>query len=84
VAWRGSVVGFIDSESNHPIGDAIMLRSVISKVLGRFVRDERGATMLEYGLLVGLIAILAIAAIGVFGGGLSALFTDSDAEFSKV
>ncbi|MBU6387556.1 MAG: Flp family type IVb pilin, partial [Planctomycetes bacterium] len=38
-----------------------MLQAVVSKVVSRFVRDERGATMLEYGLLVGLIAIVAIA-----------------------
>ncbi|MFN5185350.1 MAG: Flp family type IVb pilin, partial [Planctomycetota bacterium] len=40
-----------------------MFQVVISKVVGRFVRDERGATMLEYGLLVGLIAIVAVAAM---------------------
>ncbi|MBU6388075.1 MAG: Flp family type IVb pilin, partial [Planctomycetes bacterium] len=54
------------------------------KVVSRFVRDERGATMLEYGLLVGLIAIVAIAAIGALGGSLSTFFTDTTAELNKV
>jgi len=61
-----------------------MLQAVVSKVVGRFVRDERGATMLEYGLLVGLIAIVAIAAIGALGGSLSTFFTDTTAELNKV
>ena len=30
-----------------------------------FVRDEEGATMIEYGLMVALIAVVLIAVIGV-------------------
>ena len=33
----------------------------------RFIREEEGASMVEYALLVALIAIIAIAAVG-FGG----------------
>jgi len=33
----------------------------------RFVRDEEGASMVEYALLVALIAIVAIVAIGLVG-----------------
>jgi pilus assembly protein Flp/PilA len=61
-----------------------MLQAVVSKVVSRFVRDERGATMLEYGLLVGLIAIVAIGAIGALGGSLSTFFTDTTTELDKV
>lgn len=53
-----------------------MLSTMISKVAGRFVRDDRGATMLEYGLLVGLIAIVAVTAMTALGTNMSALFTD--------
>ncbi len=66
------------------VGVKAMLQAVVSKVVSRFVRDERGATMLEYGLLVGLIAIVAIAAIGALGGSLSTFFTDTTAELNKV
>ncbi len=33
----------------------------------RFVRDENGASMVEYALLVALIAIVAIVAVTVVG-----------------
>lgn len=51
-----------------------MLQAVVSKVAGRFVRDDRGATMLEYGLLVGLVAIAAIAGITLLGTELQSMF----------
>ena len=38
-------------------------------------REERGATAVEYGLLVGLIAVVLIAAITLLGTDLRALFT---------
>ena len=39
-------------------------------------RDERGATAVEYGLMVGLIAIVIIAAVILFGNTLAASFQD--------
>ena len=42
-----------------------------SKVL---VKKEEGATMVEYGLLVALIACVCIAAIALLGTDLSAMF----------
>ncbi len=41
-----------------------------------FVRDEEGATMIEYGLMVALIAVAMIVAIGALTGGLGNVFTD--------
>ncbi|KRA37419.1 MULTISPECIES: Flp family type IVb pilin [unclassified Nocardioides] len=38
--------------------------------------DERGATAVEYGLLVALIAIAIIVAVTTLGGKLSGLFED--------
>jgi pilus assembly protein Flp/PilA len=37
-------------------------------------RNDRGATMVEYALIVAGIAIVLIVAIGVFSGALSELF----------
>lgn len=54
-----------------------MLQAVVSKVASRFVRDDRGATMLEYGLLVGLVAIAAIAGVTLLGTELKNMFTDA-------
>ena len=37
--------------------------------------DERGATAVEYGLLVALIAAVIVAIVGVLGGQIDAAFT---------
>jgi pilus assembly protein Flp/PilA len=57
-----------------------MFASVLTKVAARFVRDQRGATMLEYGLLVGLVAIAAILAVTAMGTALSTMFTNASNE----
>jgi pilus assembly protein Flp/PilA len=43
--------------------------------LKTMIRDEEGATMVEYGLLVALIALVAIVGVSALGTKLSALFT---------
>ena len=48
------------------------------KSLGAQVRErEEGASMVEYGLLVALIAIAAIAGVIALGAALDALFSDT-------
>jgi pilus assembly protein Flp/PilA len=42
--------------------------------LKSMIRDEEGATMVEYGLLVALIAMVALAAVTLLGKNLSSLF----------
>ncbi len=37
-------------------------------------RDEVGATAVEYGVLVGLIAIAIVVSVGLFGGTVRGLF----------
>jgi pilus assembly protein Flp/PilA len=43
-------------------------------VVASRVKSERGATAVEYGLLVGLIAVAIIVAVAALGGKLSGLF----------
>lgn len=43
-----------------------MKSDAIKKFVRRFVKDERGANMVEYIILVGVVAILAIAAFRYF------------------
>ncbi len=38
-------------------------------------RDEKGATATEYGLLVGLIALIIVAGVGLFGEALDDFFS---------
>lgn len=42
----------------------------------KFVRDESGATAIEYGLLAGLIAVVIIVGAGLLGTNLNTLFTN--------
>jgi pilus assembly protein Flp/PilA len=46
-----------------------MLQQVV-----KFVRDEEGATAVEYGLIIGLIAIALVTVLVAMAGGLSDLF----------
>ena len=38
------------------------------------MREEKGATAVEYGLMVGLIAVVIIATVTLLGGQLNTLF----------
>ena len=44
------------------------------KMVMSMLRDDAGATMVEYGLLVALIAMVCIAAVTLLGQHLSTLF----------
>jgi pilus assembly protein Flp/PilA len=44
-------------------------------IITSMIRDEEGATMVEYGLLVALIALVALGAIQTLGINLSTMFT---------
>lgn len=51
-----------------------MLKNISDKLV-RFFKDEEGASAVEYGLIVGLIAVAIIIILGTLGGGLKNLFT---------
>ncbi len=44
--------------------------------------DERGAAMAEYGLLLALVALAAIAILVTFGESLTAVFTEADEKLN--
>ena len=46
------------------------------KIVARFVRDESGATAIEYGLIAALIAVAAIGAMQGIGTKLSTTFNN--------
>lgn len=48
-----------------------------------FLRDEEGATAIEYGLLAGLISVVIITAVTLVGTNLSALFNAIGLELAK-
>ena len=46
----------------------------MSKFVSRFINDESGATAIEYGLIVALIAVVIIAAVSAVGTKLNTKF----------
>jgi pilus assembly protein Flp/PilA len=60
------------------VGVFPMIHSFVSSVVRRFVRDERGATMVEYGLLVALVAVAVIGAVTALGGSINTFFETAD------
>ncbi len=46
------------------------------KNLIRFMKDEEGATAIEYGLIAALIAVVIIIALRALGGNLNNTFTN--------
>ena len=53
----------------------VTLTMLAYNVTDRLKKEEKGATAVEYGLLVGLIAVAIIAALLLLGPKLSGLFT---------
>lgn len=53
-----------------------MLEKFITLMIAGPKRDEKGATATEYGLLVGLIALIIVVGVGFFGNALNAFFND--------
>ncbi|NVN00079.1 Flp family type IVb pilin [Arthrobacter sp. SDTb3-6] len=54
----------------------ITLQSFLASTKRRLNREESGATAVEYGLLVGLIAVVIVAALLLLGPKLATLFTN--------
>ena len=51
--------------------------------LRNFVRDESGATAIEYGLIAALISVAAITALGALGSSLTDIFGFVATELSN-
>ena len=52
------------------------------KFINKLIRDEEGATAIEYGLIAALIAIAAITAMQSLGNNLSTTFSTVSSELS--
>jgi pilus assembly protein Flp/PilA len=47
----------------------------MSKFVTRFLKDESGATAIEYGLIAALIAVVLVGALQLVGSSLNGTFT---------
>jgi len=54
-----------------------MLQTYILQLLNRLRREDEGAALVEYGMLVGLIAVICVVAVTTLG-------TEVSTAFSKI
>jgi len=52
-------------------------------IVTRFVKDESGATAIEYGLIAAIVGIGIIVGLGALRDGLNNLFNNVKTELSK-
>ena len=50
----------------------------MSNFIARFVRDEQGQDLIEYGLLLGIITVAAIVSISAIGPKVAGYFDNAD------
>ncbi|WP_309108598.1 Flp family type IVb pilin [Arthrobacter sp.] len=56
--------------------------SLYSNLPFRLQREEKGATAVEYGIMVGLIAVVIIVAVALLGGTLNLMFEQVQCQVS--
>jgi pilus assembly protein Flp/PilA len=68
-------------QGDHPLK---FLNEIATKIAVRFqnLKDEAGQTLVEYGLIVALISIVAITALALVGSNVSAVFDDVAGELT--
>lgn len=55
----------------------------MSKIFARFLKDESGATAIEYGLIAALISVALIAGATTLGNSLSTTFNTISTKMSN-
>jgi len=51
-----------------------MMRTYLRNFVGQFVRDEKGQGMVEYGLIIAVVALVAVVGLGLLGNHMSTFF----------
>jgi pilus assembly protein Flp/PilA len=55
----------------------------MSKFVSRFLKDESGATAIEYGLIAALIAVVVVAAMTTLNGGLDTAYKNINSKIAS-
>jgi len=55
-------------------------QNIMMSIAKKFLKDESGATAIEYGLIAALIAVAIVGALTTLGGGLNTLFTNVNTD----
>jgi pilus assembly protein Flp/PilA len=69
------------SGAGTPVAPALRTQPVeeetnVTEILKRLVDDTQGQDLIEYGLLVGIVTVAAVAAIATIGSKVGVYFTD--------
>jgi pilus assembly protein Flp/PilA len=56
----------------------------MQKLINRLRRDDEGAALVEYGMLVGLIAVICVVAVTTLGTEVSAAFSNIASALSSL
>jgi pilus assembly protein Flp/PilA len=59
------------------------MKTYLRKIVA-FINDEEGASAIEYGLLVGLIALAIVAGATLLGTSISGMFTRASTKLDAV
>jgi pilus assembly protein Flp/PilA len=57
----------------------VSMTAFIAGVKDRFTREEKGATMVEYGIMVAFIAVVVMGAVLLLGPQIKGMFTSVSA-----
>jgi pilus assembly protein Flp/PilA len=55
----------------------------MQNLMSRFIKDESGATAIEYGLIAALIAVAMVVMAGNIGSNLNGTFSSVNTEMAK-
>ena len=81
-----SSIGRIRSSANgrKPVIGPTSKDLLMRKLINRFRRDDEGAALVEYGMLVGLIAVICVVAVTALGTEVSTAFSKIASSLSGV
>jgi pilus assembly protein Flp/PilA len=79
---NGSLVALLTriGDSRSDVGGATSKRDHMKALCYRFVREECGQDLIEYGLLIGIITVAAITAITAIGPKVGSYFSNAEAQ----
>lgn len=55
----------------------------MTNLINKFVKDESGATAIEYGLIAALIAVALVSVMGILKGDLTTAFNNIGTQLKK-
>ena len=62
----------------------VYLQRTIAKMLKKWFKDEEGQGMVEYGLIIGLIAVVVIVALVALGPKIRDMFNDVNDQIDAI